>query len=109
MAIQANDYTLISLMIILGCGCGFMMLWGMFRFYNAESVERSYEPTKEQAIYMREARIRSLRNLAASLGRKDVVRDLDDSIERGNAHGEKDEKSHAAYRNSEHSDHSGLY
>ena len=109
MAIQSNEYTLISLLIVIGCGAGFMVLWGIFRFYNTEATERSYEPSKEQAVYMREARIRSLRNLAASLGRRDVVRDLDDSIEKGNAYGEKNEKGNAGYRNSEHSDHSDLY
>ena len=76
MQIQERDFNLIVFLIILGTGVGILLCWAIFRFFSpAEHNPHSMSP--EQAVYMREVRMRNLRGLATMMGRRDILWELD--------------------------------
>ena len=76
MAIKS--YSVIVLLIILGIGASVVMAWAIFHyFFNVKPEGDPYSPGGDQAVYMREVRLRNLRNVAAVMGRRDIIRDLD--------------------------------
>ena len=78
MAIEAKNYNLIVLVIILGVAAGVLLCWAVYHFfYNNKYRETNpYTMSGDQAVYMREVRLRNLENIAAVMGRSDVLREL---------------------------------
>ena len=79
MEIKEKYFNLLTFLIILGCAAGILLCWAVHHFWYGKD-ELGWRPmSSEQAFYMREVRIRNLRNIAALMGRRDIVRELDES------------------------------
>ena len=76
MQISESTFNLLVFLIILGTAGGVLMAWAVFHFFYDTEAPNPHSFSAEQAVYMREVRLRSLRSLAAMMGRKDVMRDL---------------------------------
>jgi hypothetical protein len=75
------DKNLISMLCILGAAVGFFLVWAAFRFFIPVEQERNYmEVFPEQAVYMREQRLRHVNDLAAMMGRKEMMRETVHSL-----------------------------
>lgn len=82
MSIQAQDYNLIVFLIILGIAGGVLLCWAGFHFFW-DSPERQPGTSNEQISYMRDVKLRNLRDRAAAMGRRDIFRDIDERLRYG--------------------------
>jgi len=69
------SYSLIVFLIVLGCAVGVGMGWGIWslhhgRFATGASDEALRKPEQDQAIYMREVRLRQHQLLSGNTGQK---------------------------------------
>lgn len=77
MAALYENHNLIVLLIILGVAGGVLLCWAGFRFFS-EPAEPMKSASNEQKDYMREVKMRNVRDLAATMGRRDILDDLND-------------------------------
>lgn len=75
--IKEKYFNLITFLIILGAACGVLMAWAVHHFYFGKYERNFNHMSPEQAVYMRETRLRNLRSLAAMMGRRDIMREID--------------------------------
>lgn len=82
MAPLYKNHNLIVLLIILGVAAGVLICWAGFRFFS-ETQEETRSPPNDQMEYMREVKMRNVRDLAAMMGRRDVLEDYNERLRPG--------------------------
>jgi len=81
MGINSDEFSLITLLCIIGAAAAVLICWAIsHQFYGHE--EEIPGIGSEQAVYMRQVRLRNLENIGIMMGRRGVVysADIDDSL-----------------------------
>lgn len=80
MAPLYKNHNLIVLLIILGVAAGVLICWAGFHFFYDSGEPITTSMSNEQKDYLREVKMRNVRDLAAMNGRGDIYRDLNDQL-----------------------------
>jgi hypothetical protein len=80
MRLDPSQYPVWVFVIILSCGAGVLLCWAIFRFFGEADGRDRFTLPDDQARYCRHVRIRNYRSLAAMTGRRDIMRELDESL-----------------------------
>lgn len=75
MAPLYENHNLVVFLIILGVAAGVVICWACFRFFY-DSPQPDKTMSDEQKDYLREVKMRNVRDLAALNGRRDVYEDF---------------------------------
>ena len=85
MEIDEDQYPLLVFLCILASAVLLLLAWSIGRFFHGPDYNAPRPMSPEQAAYMRETRLRNVRWLAAKMGRRDLYRQIDDSLRDGGA------------------------
>ena len=81
MASLDHNYALVVFLIILGVAAGALVLYAVCHFFFSEAKSKE-SMSNEQVEYLREVKARNVRELAGSVGRRDIYDDLNSRLHR---------------------------
>lgn len=73
-------YSLVTFLCILGAAAGFFLLWAGIRFFYNNEERDPHNMSTEQAVYVRDVKMRNMRDMALIMGRRDIARQLSDTL-----------------------------
>ena len=75
-----SEYNLLTFIIIVGAAAGVLICWAVYHFMGPDEGPRFKPMSNQQAVYMREVRLRNLKFIAWMMNRRDILRELEDSL-----------------------------